>query len=200
MTVTTCRQIPVAFGLFLCWDFALCLSFVWQGLNKWVEEVVYVSLMRLRVVNYWSYVNNPIPDQAEWVSYAEKTQLEEIRFPLTIRIPSKLQRSTITSSDECRFLHILKMSSLSRHLRREDFSVSAVSALMKFLDLPAERKTLCGWGFTEARSSHRWWNEAAEVVQCKAFRSDRCSVPLILYFIGTSGHLLMTRALSAKIC
>lgn len=99
--------------------------------------------MRLRVVNYWSYVNNPIPDQAEWVSYAEKTQLEEIRFPLTIRIPSKLQRSTITSSDECRFLHILKMSSLSRHLRREDFSESAVSALMKFLDLPAERKTSC---------------------------------------------------------
>lgn len=45
-------------------------------LNKWAEEAVYVSLMRLIVVNYWSYVNNPIPDQAELVSYVEKTQLE----------------------------------------------------------------------------------------------------------------------------
>jgi len=131
-------RVSVAFeGLLLCWDSALCLSFVWQMLYKWAEEVVYVSLMRLIVVNYWSYVNNPIPDQAKRVSYVEKIQLEKIWFPLTIQIPNKLQRSRIPSSDEQRILLSLKMNSLNRYRSREALSWSAVSALIKFLGLTA---------------------------------------------------------------
>lgn len=46
--------------------------------------MVYVALMRLIVVNYQSGVNNPLPDQAGRVSYAEKIQLEETGFSLTV--------------------------------------------------------------------------------------------------------------------
>lgn len=81
--------------------------------------MVYVSLMRLIVVNYWSYVNNPIPDQAKRVIYVEKIQLEWMRFPLTIRIPNESRTAGISSPDEPRIVLTLKTDSLSRYGPRE---------------------------------------------------------------------------------
>lgn len=50
--------------------------------------MVYVALMRLIVVNYQSGVNNPLPDQAGRVNYAEKNQLEGTGFSLTVSVPN----------------------------------------------------------------------------------------------------------------
>lgn len=81
--------------------------------------MVYVSLMRLIVVNYWSYVNNPIADQAKRVIYVEKIQLEWMWFPLTVQLPNESWTSRTSSPDEQRTVLALKMNFLSSYGPRE---------------------------------------------------------------------------------
>lgn len=153
--------------------------------------MVYVSLMRLIVVNYWSYVNNPIPDQAKRVIYVEKIQLEWMRFPLTIRIPNESRTAGISSPDEPRIVLTLKTDSLSRYGPRET--------------LPSPIRPLgAAANLQEDWAAHPVCSEAAQVLhQCPAqlclFSVENVCVSLIPHFSATCGSWLLAWSRSAPI-